>query len=150
MPTDLTGTWRTGSGAEYQFRPESDYIIALYWDPSPAQQAAGFKRGDLAYRGTLIGKILVGTFFQRFSLENKDRCPGLWERPTTLYLQLSDDGNSLSGALLEEHLSDESCVIDDRRLGMLNFQRSAGAKEAIGAVAKSPAEIDRQDTTSGG
>lgn len=136
MLVDLTGYWRTGSGAEYRFGTESDQLVRLYWNPSAAQQAAGFERGDLAYRGTFVGSVLVGTFFQRFALEDKERCPGMWERPTTLYLQVSGDGNELSGVLLQEHLPDDSYVIDDRRLSNLVFQRIADATKQDGSSNK--------------
>ena len=119
----LSGYWRTGSGAEYKITYESDYVIFIYWNPSPAQQAAGFVRGDLAYKGTLIGNVLVGTFFQRFPLTEKERCIGTWETPTVLYLQLSEDHQELSGTLLASHLPSDSCIIDDRRLVPLTFIR---------------------------
>lgn len=131
---DLSGYWRTGSGAEYEIRYEADYLIALYWNPSPPQRASGFKRGDLAYKGTLVGRVLVGTFYQRFPLDTRERCPGMWERPTTLYLQVSEDSNRLSGTLLEEHLPDDSCVIDDRRLSALVFERIADEKKGAERV----------------
>ena len=47
---DLSGYWRTGSGAEYRIQYENNHVIALYWNPSPPQLASGYKRGDLAFK----------------------------------------------------------------------------------------------------
>ena len=120
---DITGYWKTGSGAVYQFLIERNHIIALYHEPSKSQIDAGIKAGDLAYKGTIVNKVLAGSFYQAFALEDQKKCPSYrGVQPTTLYLQVSDDLNKMEGDLLLEHLAD-NCEIDDRRIDRLVFER---------------------------
>jgi hypothetical protein len=122
---DMVGFWKTGSGAIYKFQSECDYLVALYWQPSEGQVAVGYKQGDLAFKGDLVGKILAGQFYHRFSLKEKDRCPGIWELRTTIYIQVADSGDSMTGQLLLSHLPDQGCKPDDRMLQELVFERVA-------------------------
>lgn len=124
----LSGFWRTQSGAVYKFSNEAGQIIGLYWIPSASQTASGFVQGDLAFKGTLIGRVLVGSFHQRFHLEDKGRCPGSWDHYSSLYLQISGDDQEMDGVLLSEHLSENDCIIDDRRLVTLVFSRVSSDK----------------------
>ena len=120
---DISGLWVTQSGAVYQFLPENGYIVATYHQPNADQLAAGINVGDLAYKATLLGNVLVGVFHQRFPLTARTRCPGAWVHESSLYLQISDAADMLTGTLLMEHLPDDSCHYDDRRLVTLVFER---------------------------
>lgn len=125
---DLTGTWGSGSGegrAEYKFLRANEYWIALHSKLNKDQKAAGIKEGDLAFKGTLLNKILAGTFFQSFSLVDQEKCPVIRGRQfSALYFELVQ-GKALIGKLLLEHLSDEpnNCEIDDRRLDDFTLTR---------------------------
>ena len=127
----VTGFYRTASGAVYRFFSEQEYTVAVYHEPSARQAATGIVRGDLAYKATLVGKVLVGTFHQRHAIEARERCPGLWQFPSTLCLEVSEDSSQLKGTLLEEHLMENECRIDDRRLSILVFDKIIPEKPLI-------------------
>jgi len=120
---DVVGYWKSETGATYRFLHEGDYLIALYEQPNDTQTAAGIKSGDLAYKGTIIDKVASGTFYQYFPIENKKTCPALWAAPTPLCFQVADDFNKMEGDLVYEHISDNGCKIDDRRIARLVLTR---------------------------
>ncbi len=121
--TTLSGYWETESGATYEFVHDGNSILAIYDRPTQSQKDTGVVKGDIAYKGDLIGKIIVGEFHHRFPLTDQKSCPGLeWYLKTTLYLAVSDDSNKLEGDLLLTHVND-SCEIDDRKMDHLIFSR---------------------------
>jgi hypothetical protein len=55
-------------------------------------------------------------------LADKERCPGAWLIASSLHPQVSDEFDRMSGVLLLEHLPEDSCQPDDRRLDTLTFE----------------------------
>ncbi|MGX9431166.1 MULTISPECIES: hypothetical protein [Bradyrhizobium] len=107
-PADLSGKWESDSGAIYSFSQIDQNISAVYDLPDDEQLASGIKPGDIAFSGTVIGNILSGVFYQRFSSDETPACAANFYHPTHLYLTVSDDGAEMEGELLRTHV-DDSC-----------------------------------------
>jgi hypothetical protein len=122
MANDITGYWQTESGCVYHFSREDEFIVATIYRPTAYQTLCGIKPADLVFKGTLVGKVLVGVFQQRCLLSDKERCPGAWLASSTLYLQVSDSFDLMTGDCLIWHIPDNSCEADDRRLDVLTFK----------------------------
>jgi hypothetical protein len=112
-PADLTGKWESESGAIYSFSHIDENISAVYDAPNDDQLASGFKPGDIAFSGTVVGNIVSGVFYQRLSVDEVPACVANFYLPTHLYLTVSDDGTEMEGDLLRTHV-DDSCRADKR------------------------------------
>jgi hypothetical protein len=117
----LDGIYETQSNAVYKIINEnSNHYKFLYWEPNTRQKECGIKKGDVAFKGTLLSNILLGTFYQYYSLNMKEKCPENWENPTPIMLKVSGNEKTIIGDLLEERLQD-NCKKDARRIIQLKF-----------------------------
>jgi hypothetical protein len=120
----IAGFWITGSGAIYEFYQKRQDVLAVYRKPSEDQKETGVKDGDIAYVGTLVGRIATGGFHHRAHFAQRVEAPASWYYVDPLYLSISEDWTSMEGDLLVPHTNDQG-IIDDRRLDHLIFQRQA-------------------------
>jgi hypothetical protein len=145
VPSDGTGANATGLGGEEVFKPgeptlwkrddsgtilqivrNANSLRAVMDSPSPTAEAAGRRKGDLAFDGTYEGGTIRGTAYLLFSETDVRRCPAFGgDQPFALSLTLSVDGNSLSGSREDYKLSDdcEKINLPRRRLTYSRLSR---------------------------
>jgi hypothetical protein len=118
----LEGKWRSETDAVYMIAQRGSDVLALYEQPNKTQADAGIKSGDVAFTGSLMGNVLVATFYQRINIVEVPACSANWLRASTIYFELAPDSGTLTGDLLVDHV-DDSCKIDKYSLQHLTLRR---------------------------
>ena len=118
----LTGRWESQStpGLIYEISQNNVEIYAIYGTVPPGHAV---EPGELAFRGDLLGSVIRAQFFARFSREIERRCPNKQKDSTAIYFSVVDLGNTIRGYQMQEHIPDNRCEADDRRLFEIVLRR---------------------------
>lgn len=125
-PGEPTFWKRDDSGTILQIVRNANSLRAVMDTPSATAEAAGRRKGDLAFDGTYEGRTIRGTAYLLFSDTDVRRCPAFGgDQPFALNLTLSADGNSLSGSREDYKLSEdcEKINLPRRRLTYTRVSR---------------------------
>ena len=107
-PGEPTLWKRDDSGTILQIVRNANSLKAVMESPSATAEAAGRRKGDLAFDGTYEGRTIRGTAYLLFSDTDVRRCPAFaGDQPFALNLTLSADGNTLSGSREDYKLSED-------------------------------------------
>jgi hypothetical protein len=122
LSSDLTGKWKTQSGALYSVTQHNHDIISFYEEPNADQVKTGIKPHDLAFVGTVVESVISAEFYQRFDIDKVPAClPNTYEI-NHIYIVQEKDNNTMEGDLMRQHITEE-CTIDKRWLQHLIFTR---------------------------
>jgi len=99
---------REDTGSIYKIVRDGNTLRGYMDNPATEAEAAGRKRGDLAFEGSYADGTLRGTAHLLYSAADVSRCPSFaGDQPFGLSLTLSEDGNTLSGSREDFKLSED-------------------------------------------
>jgi outer membrane protein OmpA-like peptidoglycan-associated protein len=119
---DLTGTWATADGSVVSVVQRGARIEGRIVVPNPVLVArSGWRSGDLAFEGTIVGDDITGKGAIRFPLELSAKCPEHALVMADLRLQILGPGQLLGRA--RNRILRDDCSVSEGPVSSLEYLR---------------------------